>query len=336
MGLQKNVASQKWRVFAFNITTSAPVTGDAANITAKIAKDWAAAGATNDVNPTETEDGYYTFDLTQAETNADALDLYPESATANVVVIGVPGSQSTRAIEVSLVDNAITAAKIATAAFTAAKFAADCITEAKIADNAISAEHLAANCITAAKIATAAITADKLGTACITAVKIATDAITAAKLAANAVTAAKLAANCITSSQLATDAITASQLATDAIGAAQLAANCLAAANFSDNVPVDVLAVDGVLAAADALQRLMELGLKVSAPTTTGTTTTLVDTSLGTIDDKQNVGSTIKFIAGTLIDQQAEVTAYNSTTQTLTFTPAVHTATLTSHSYVMG
>ncbi len=99
MGLQKNVAGQKWRVFAFNKTTNAPVTGDAANITAKIAKDWAAAAATNDVNPTEVEDGYYLFDLTQAESNADALDLYPESSTADVQVIGVPGTIFTTVLQ---------------------------------------------------------------------------------------------------------------------------------------------------------------------------------------------------------------------------------------------
>lgn len=93
MGLQKNIAGQKWRVFAFNKTNGNALAGDAANITAKIAKDWAAAAATNDVNPTETEDGYYLFDLTQAESNADALDLYPESSISNIQVIGVPGSQ---------------------------------------------------------------------------------------------------------------------------------------------------------------------------------------------------------------------------------------------------
>lgn len=95
MGLQKNTASQKWRVFAFNETDNTAVTGDAANISAKIAKDWGAATATNDVAPTEVEDGYYLFDLTQAETNADNLDLYPESSTANIQVIGVPGTQTT-------------------------------------------------------------------------------------------------------------------------------------------------------------------------------------------------------------------------------------------------
>lgn len=99
MSLQKNVASQKWRVFAFNVTDGTAKTGDAANITAKISKDWAAAAATNDVNPTETEDGFYNFDLTQAESNADALDIFPESSTADIAVIGVPGSQSTKIIQ---------------------------------------------------------------------------------------------------------------------------------------------------------------------------------------------------------------------------------------------
>lgn len=99
-GLQKNVASQKWRVFAFD-NNGDPVTGDAANITAKIAKDWGTATATNDVNPTEVEDGYYLFDLTQAETNANVLDLYPESSTANTYVIGVTGTIYTVALNFS-------------------------------------------------------------------------------------------------------------------------------------------------------------------------------------------------------------------------------------------
>lgn len=94
--LKKNIASQKWKVYAYDTSNNgAPVTGDAANITAKIAKDWAAAAGTNDTNPTEVEDGYYLFDLTQAETNADQLDLYPESSTANVLVVGSPATQTT-------------------------------------------------------------------------------------------------------------------------------------------------------------------------------------------------------------------------------------------------
>jgi hypothetical protein len=94
-GLQKNTAGQKWRVFAFDTATNTPVTGGAAAITAKLAKDWGVATALGDTNPTEVEDGFYLFDLTQAETNANWLDLYPESGTAGVQVIGVPGSMGT-------------------------------------------------------------------------------------------------------------------------------------------------------------------------------------------------------------------------------------------------
>jgi hypothetical protein len=92
MGLEKNVAGQKVRVFAFDETDNTPVTGDAAQITGKIDLDWAGPGAITDPNPTETEDGYYLFDLTQGETNAKVLDIYPESSTSNVRVIGVPGT----------------------------------------------------------------------------------------------------------------------------------------------------------------------------------------------------------------------------------------------------
>ena len=85
--MKKNIAGQKVRIFAFNRTTNVPVTGDASNITCKVSKDNGAATALGDVNPTETEDGYYLFDLTQSETNAETLDFYPESSTPNVQVI---------------------------------------------------------------------------------------------------------------------------------------------------------------------------------------------------------------------------------------------------------
>lgn len=85
--MQKNVASQKWRVFAFTLATGAPVTGGAVSITATIAKDYGSPVATNDTNPTEVAHGYYDFDLTQAETDADVLTLNPVSATSGVQVV---------------------------------------------------------------------------------------------------------------------------------------------------------------------------------------------------------------------------------------------------------
>jgi len=88
--MQKNVSGQKWTVFAFDRTTLIPTTGDASNITAKIGKDGGAYSGINDTNPTEREDGFYDFDLTQAETDANTLIITPVSSTSNIQVLGVP------------------------------------------------------------------------------------------------------------------------------------------------------------------------------------------------------------------------------------------------------
>ena len=94
--MQKNVAGQIWTVFAFQSEAGSnpgqPVTGDAANITGNLRLDGGAANAIDDTNPAELEDGYYYFDITQAETNAEHILIAPESSTANVNVIGVPGA----------------------------------------------------------------------------------------------------------------------------------------------------------------------------------------------------------------------------------------------------
>lgn len=93
--MEKNTAG-KWIVFAFQdeggTNPGEPVTGDAANITANIRIDGGAANAVDDLNPTELEDGYYVFDITAAEANGDLLLIAPQSATANVNVIGVPAA----------------------------------------------------------------------------------------------------------------------------------------------------------------------------------------------------------------------------------------------------
>lgn len=83
----------KWRVKAFNAAGS--VTGDAAQITAKISKDYGPRIDLADVNPTEAEDGYYYFDLTASETDANRLELFPDSSTSGVEVLGDPPSQWT-------------------------------------------------------------------------------------------------------------------------------------------------------------------------------------------------------------------------------------------------
>ena len=45
---------------------------------------------TPDTNPTALEDGFYYFDLTQAETNGDMILIAPVSSTGDIQVIGCP------------------------------------------------------------------------------------------------------------------------------------------------------------------------------------------------------------------------------------------------------
>jgi hypothetical protein len=90
--MQKNIAGQKWIVFAFDSTTGLAKTGDLLNITANLRLDGGSSNPVDDTNPTELEGGYYVFDLTAAETNGDMIVICPSSTTANIIVVGVPGT----------------------------------------------------------------------------------------------------------------------------------------------------------------------------------------------------------------------------------------------------
>ncbi len=90
----RNVSGQKWRVYAWDSTTGAAKTGDAANISGRIRIDDGSNAATNDTNPTEAdatnEPGFYDFDMTQAESNGAKLSLSAKSSTSNIRVLAVP------------------------------------------------------------------------------------------------------------------------------------------------------------------------------------------------------------------------------------------------------
>jgi len=88
--MEKNVAGQTWVVFAFDRTDNVPKTGDAAQITANLRIDGAAANDVDDLHPTELEDGYYVFDITQVESNGNTILITPVSSTGNIQVIGCP------------------------------------------------------------------------------------------------------------------------------------------------------------------------------------------------------------------------------------------------------
>lgn len=81
----------KWRLFAFNRVTNAPVLGDTSNISAKVSRDYGIPAALTAPSVEEIEDGFYYVTLTDAEADGAYLEIYPESSTSDVQVIGVPG-----------------------------------------------------------------------------------------------------------------------------------------------------------------------------------------------------------------------------------------------------
>lgn len=87
----KNVASQKVTFLVIDTATNAPKTGDAANITAYVSKDDGSVTVLGDTSATELDStnalGMYSFDLTQAETNADKLLFTAKSSTSGVRAI---------------------------------------------------------------------------------------------------------------------------------------------------------------------------------------------------------------------------------------------------------
>jgi hypothetical protein len=101
----KNTAGQKLKVFAFTMADNTPKTGDAANITAYVDKDHAGLTVLGDTSATEIDatngKGYYLFDLTQAETNAEQLDFTAKSSTSGVMVIAVPATVFTSVVPIT-------------------------------------------------------------------------------------------------------------------------------------------------------------------------------------------------------------------------------------------
>ena len=85
--LYKNMASQNVTLFAWDTSTSEAKTGDASNITVTVSKDggvpapsFNCASELSLVNAP----GVYILELTQNETNADLVVVYPTSSTSGV------------------------------------------------------------------------------------------------------------------------------------------------------------------------------------------------------------------------------------------------------------
>lgn len=206
--MQKNVASQKWVVFAFDETDNTAKTGDANQITAELSADGGAGGGNiTDTNPTELEDGYYVFDISQGESNADYLLILPESSTGNIQVIGVPGAVWTTEPNMNKlsVDSSgrIDIIKIAGTTQTANDNAADIntlITQIGTAGDGLTSINLPNQTMNII----GDITGNLSGSvgSCTAGVTLGADAITSAKIADDAFAAEHFATNCLTNDAL--------------------------------------------------------------------------------------------------------------------------------------
>jgi len=98
-----------------------------------------------------------------------------------------------------IVDNAITAAKIAADAVGSSEIAAGAVGTSEIADGAVTATKIAAGAVDASHIAAGAVDTSELATDAVTSAKIAASAVDTSELANNAVTVAKIANGAVTS-----------------------------------------------------------------------------------------------------------------------------------------
>jgi hypothetical protein len=247
----KNTAA-KFIVFAFDATTNVPKTGDAANITAYVSKDYGAVTVLADTTATEQDatnaPGYYLFDAAQGETNADCIQVSAKSSTANIKVIGAPAVIYTRpttgwlaptvagrTLDVSAggeagVDWANVGSPTTSLALTGTTIATtqkvdietiktNPVVNAGTVTFPTTATLASTTNITAGTVTTATnvTTVNGLAAGVITAASIAADAITAAKIADGAIDAATFAAGAIDATAIAADAIGSSELATSAV-----------------------------------------------------------------------------------------------------------------------
>lgn len=92
----KNQAGQTIELYAYDYSTGAPKTGDAANLTFYVAKDGGSVTALADTSAAELSStnapGWYRCDLSAAETNFDNALFTGKSSTSNVIVVGRPAS----------------------------------------------------------------------------------------------------------------------------------------------------------------------------------------------------------------------------------------------------
>ncbi len=93
-------------VFAWTPADGLPKTGDAANITAYLSKDFGSVTPLGDTSATEMDatnaPGYYLFDVTGTEATCDIALISGKSSTSGVKILGAPAVIYTRAVNAGL------------------------------------------------------------------------------------------------------------------------------------------------------------------------------------------------------------------------------------------
>lgn len=99
----------------------------------------------------------------------------------------------------------------------------DAVTQAKIASGAVGTTELADNSVATSKIIADAVTQDKIAAGAVGTTELADNAVSTAKIVNLAVTEGKLNASSVTTAKIAADAVTSEQLADGSVGTSQLA-----------------------------------------------------------------------------------------------------------------
>lgn len=108
------------------------------------------------------------------------------------------------------------------------------------------------NAVTAAKIAAGAVTSSKIGDGQVTAAKLAVDAVEAVAVAANAIAASELADNAVDTAAIQDLAVTTAKIAADAINGTKIADNSIGNEHLQDNsVTPAEMDLDGFTAQTD-------------------------------------------------------------------------------------
>ena len=292
-----------------------------ASFTKRISKDgttWAAMTVTI----TEEENGWYTAPFSTAHTDTLGITtvVFTNAGAKQVnlqfrVHTNLPDDLGT-AVNLATVDNVVDAILIDTNELGGAVGAT--ISADIAAVKAETALIVADTGTDGVKIAAGEIKTTTFASGAINAAAIATDALTSAKIAPNAIGASELANNAIGANQLADGAITAPTFASGAINAASIATGALTSAK----IETGAIGSDELAASAITKIRSVKTGTA-----TGGSTTTLSDTvNLTEADTDYWKGMRLLITNGNNTNLSRLITAFNTTTDTLTFAPALPNA----------